>query len=245
MEERLRRYYLTALGIDPWCARWPLPGAAPSPECPPAASDPADAVKRPDSNSSGEPPRSIADGGSQGVSLEVVREALSSGEEGAASPVVEDSGPTPSDHQAEGIKTAFNAMIWHGQRFSLMAAVTGDFPYESRNRLGRNILKAIQAGPVGEGEALRWPPFENPELPGSEEDAFDRVVDRLARASTSGKWLVLGDVLDEALVPSLQGQGHVVALSARQTLGDLLSDPATKPTLWKRLKPLVEAEKSL
>ncbi|PAU79964.1 hypothetical protein CK501_12255 [Halovibrio salipaludis] len=246
MDERLRRYYLTALGIEPWCARWPLPGAAPSPESP---AEPVMAVQ-PDkpvvSKAKGAtrpPPQPALEG--QGVSLDAVRQALGSGDDTeTAEPAVEEAPETDASSTAVAAQQAFAAMIWHGERFSLAASAAGEFPYEAGNRLGLNILRALDEAVQEEAIFFRWPPFDNPELPGSDDATFEYVLERLMRGSPSRQWIILGEEVRTAVASALSSKGHAVVMSSEQTLGELLAEPAAKRSLWERMKPLVGRDRS-
>ena len=240
MDEHLRRYYLTALGIEPWCARWPLPGAAPSPESPPEPVAPA----QPDKPTAAkgvirQPPRAAPEG--QGVSLDAVREALGSGDDSQpAEPAVEEAPAEEGSATSVAGQRAFSAMVWHGGHFSLAASAAGDLPYELANRLGVNILRALGEVVQDGATVFRWPPFDNPELPGSDDATFEYVLERLTGGSTSGQWILLGEEVGAAMGSMLSSKGHTVVLSSEQTLGELLAEPAAKRALWEHMKPLVQ-----
>ena len=243
MDERLRRYYLTTLGIEPWCARWPLPGAAPSPQLPaepdaPTHADDPQVLLNPSKSS---PP--IKKRG-QDVSLDAVRQALGLQEEVQAAqpearPTTEAEPATGAEPAAQASLTAIKAMVWHSEGFSLWAAFTGELPYESRNRLGLNILRGLGAGLEADAVVVRWPPFDNPELPGNDHGAISQVLERLVRPSVSQQWILLGEGQSSTLAGALSEQGQAVVLSTAYTLEDLLSEPSHKRTLWEQLKPLL------
>ncbi|MFO7787842.1 MAG: hypothetical protein R6W87_08750 [Halospina sp.] len=244
MDERLRRYYLTALGIEPWCARWPLPGAAPSPECPSEPVVPAQPDK-PVVAKGGvrQPPRPVPEG--QGVSLDAVREALGSGDDAQpAEPAVEETAEEEAGPASVAGQQAFSAMVWHGGHFSLAASAAGELSYELANRLGLNILRALDEVVPDEATLFRWPPFDNPELPGSDDATFEYVLERLMGNSISGRWILLGEEVRAAMGSTLSSKGHTVVLSSEQTLGELLAEPAAKRALWEHVKPLVQQDQN-
>ncbi|MEQ6886870.1 hypothetical protein [Salicola sp. Rm-C-2C1-2] len=246
MDEHLRRYYLTTLGIEPWCARWPLPGAAPSPRSPAEPVAPMDAgdnqaLESPSKSSPQVKKRN------QGTSLDAVRQALGpQASAQRAQPQVEpatDADPAPETEvesdTAQPSLTPLNAMVWHSERFSLLAAITGQLPHDARNRLGRNILRALGAGVEADAVVVRWPPFDNPELPGNNFGAFNQVVERLVRPSISQHWILLGAGRNSTLAGAIGSQGQAVALSTAYSIEDLLSEPSYKRTLWEQLKPIL------
>ena len=244
MDERLRRYYLTALGIEPWCARWPLPGAAPSPESP---AEPVMAVQADEPVVSKGvtrlPPQSAPEG--QGVSLDAVRQALGSSDDTeTAEPAFEEAPEADASSTSVAAQQAFAAMIWHGERFSLAASAAGEFPYETGSRLGLNILRALDEAVREEAIFFRWPPFDNPELPGSDDGTFEYVLERLVGGSASRQWIILGEEVRTAMASALSSKGHAVVVSSEQTLGELLAEPAAKRALWERMKPLVGRDRS-
>ena len=245
MNEHLRRYYLTALGIEPWCARWPLPGAAPSPESPPESVAPAQPEEPVVSKGVTRPsPRPAPEG--QGVSLDAVREALGTGDDAqtAERAVDEEASEARDGSDSRVAQHAFSAMVWHAERFSLVASAAGEFSYETGNRLGLNILRALDESVQAAAACFRWPPFDNPELPGSDDATFEYVKERLMRESASREWILLGEEVYGALASSLSSKGHGVALSSGETLGELLAEPAAKRALWERMKPLVRVDQN-
>ena len=236
MDERRRRYYLTALGIDPWCARWPLPGGAPSPECPPEPVEPVQPAKPAVSLRGEAAPGWQSGAHGERASLDAVRDALET-QEAAAPPEA-----LPEESAAAASPTpdsVLNAMVWHDDRFSLMASAPEGLSTERQNRLGRNLLRALGASGETDATRLRWPPFDNPELPGNNGDNFQRVLDRLMEGGTSGRWVILGPEVNKLVGQHVTSAQHEIVLAAEQTLGELLAEPAAKRALWEQMQPLV------
>ncbi len=238
MNERLRRYYLTALGIDPWCARWPLPGGAPSPASPAEPPEPVESAK-PEVIVRGEPGVGQSAGiRGQPASLDAVRDALDAREPRETDEPTEGPENEPRVVPAPGTGHSLHAIVWHDDRFSLMASMPEGLPSERPGRLGCNILRALGASGEAGATMVRWPPFENPELPGNNGDAFQLVLDRLVAGAVSGRWIILGADLHGVVRERLASAEHQILLVAEQTLGELLAEPAAKRALWDQLQPL-------
>jgi len=227
MKEETRQFYLSALGIDVWEARYPLPGAAHSAVAtvdrvpsPPLADDEKTAFEP------APPP-----------GLDQIKSVLE-----------EESEPDGGEEQAElaslpveseGVQTdstiALQAAVWHGKRLSVAADLGMNPGRDIQLRLGGHIMQAL-GEPEVTAEIMHWPAFENTALPGNDDAGFDRLVNAMAARSSCSSWLILGPESIEVLGPRLRGEGHKVVLSSELALSQLVSDGSAKRGLWEAIK---------
>ena len=230
MNEATRHFYLSALGIDVWEARYPLPGAAAS-------------VARVVPESSA-PPETPVPGADKGAfepppvqNLDQIKSVLDDDPEPAQATDEPDNTGLPVQPKAKRSDSTITlrAVFWHGTGLSLAADLGANPGSEIQLRLGTAIMQAL-GEPGAQPEVIQWPAFENRALPGNDDASFDRLVQGITAPSPSSSWLVLGPDSVENLSPRFRGQSHEIRLSSELTLSRLASDGNAKRELWEMIK---------
>ncbi|TDT37903.1 hypothetical protein DES49_2867 [Halospina denitrificans] len=233
MKNATRQFYLSALGIDVWEARYPLPGAAPS------AAQPVD-----DDSASLHPPipereKITVEPGAPSQGLDQIKSVLDEGGEAeiGAAHDEPDIASLPVEDKAEQTDSflSLQAAFWHGSRLSLAADLGANPGSDIQLRLGANIMHAL-GEPGVSPEIVQWPAFENRSLPGNDDAAFDRLLNGIMAPSPSFSWFILGPESIEILSPRFRGQGHEVRASSELTLSHLVSNGTAKRELWELIK---------
>lgn len=265
--EAERQFYLGAAGIRVWYARQPLPGAAPSPEFEfpgetAAAEAPLDIsgpVFRP-CRVSGKTVRSVPSvsernqGAARIADLQALMESDTGALEKPASEAPKQEPPVGADQnspQTEPVGEVvaevpasavgnISLMLWAGDDFALIAAISAEASTRLQETLALNILKSLgeQGGRVlGQ---VRWPVFNNLLVPGNSTGDLVEVMRNVLSGLDHQKVVVLGteagtgtgkDWLTEAL-------GRDVTVNFQHSLAELAGDPAKKRLLWHQLKAM-------
>lgn len=269
--EAQRQFYLGVAGIRLWYAREPLPGAAPSPDFyfpePEEAVDQAiahtvpvgeDAASMVTSSNAPSKPKSNQQGLQRIASLQALMaskdevQGRESQEAQAPKPASVDSSPSagaervgePIEAPQVALDTAptLNIGVLTGNRYMLIASVSGEASLRLQETLASNILKSLEDGLTQPVEWLRWPVFKNRLVPGGSAADLASVVKYVLRDAADKKIVSIGQAMgsDEVI-----GSGWLSDVIERlpdvdfeHSLVELASDPSLKRALWQQLKPL-------
>ncbi len=149
---------------------------------------------------------------------------------------------TGSDGLA-GQHVALNLRFWQGQHWLLISASPDEAAAALEDRLANNILKALGDAAV-RSEALRWPVFRNPSVPGNDAAGAAAVLEAMGQEMKAPSQLRLGvepDVTgpqERALWQALLGPLGQPTVSFPRSLAALSSEPDSKRQLWQALKGL-------
>ena len=263
--EAERQFYLGAAGIRVWYARQPLPGAAPSPEFEfpgetAAAEAPLDIsgpVSRP-CRVSGKTVRSVPSvsernqGAARIADLQALMESDTGALEKPASEAPKQEPPVGADQNSPqtepvgevvaGVPASavgnISLMLWAGDDFALIAAISAEASTRLQETLALNILKSLgeQGGRVlGQ---VRWPVFNNLLVPGNSTGDLVEVMRNVLSGLDHQKVVVLGTEAETGKDWLAEALGRDITVNFQHSLAELAGDPAMKRSLWHQLKAM-------
>lgn len=147
----------------------------------------------------------------------------------------------PAESHLSGQSVAFHWRFWVGGRWLLVSNSPDAASRGLEDRLATNILRAL-GDDVVRTEALRWPVFNNPAVPGNDAAGAVEVVAELAGMVHRTKQLWLGlsreeeDSGETGLTQLVSAPLGKATVSFPGTLAALSSDPAAKRKLWQALQ---------
>lgn len=231
--EDLRARYLQALGIGLWVARRPLPGAARSSVSYPRVEAPSAFEAETPEPEAVSAPRRASD-------LSV----------GLSRPVGPASAPAKPDDQAEDLPApdaspprppsgapvpgTLEAFLVVGSGKVLLTDHDPAVPEKLQRRLVGQICRSLgmtdpEVTPVG------WPPFANPDVPGSGPEGLERVFDQLlSQIERASPWMLMGRQAEE-LRPLLEALDVRIQAAFAHGPAELMADPSFKAALWQML----------
>ena len=260
-----RQFYLGVAGVRLWYAREALPGAAPSPDydfgeepedSPPVLSEVV--LPRPRTRPavpSVSPVSPRAPGGK--LDLRSLMEqseapapvaAADAAESPVATKVSVEVAPEPvADEPGEESGVALeplpelNIHIWSGGSFTLIAGVSREASLRLQETLAVNILRSLaELSPRSIGQVC-WPLFNNYRVPANSLEDLRSVISQVLSGAPAPKLVVIGvdsGAEDSGVIPWLDRKPEVVF---PHTLAELAADARLKRSLWRLLKPLVDA----
>lgn len=163
-------------------------------------------------------------------------------EDAADGPLSGQAPVTQAQDALSGKTVSFHWRFWVGDQWLLVSSCPDTASRGLEDRLAANILRALGDG-VTSTEALHWPVFSNPAVPGNDAAGAVEVISAMAETVKRPGQLWLGlepddiDDADEAVlwrqVTAPLGEATV---SFPGTLAALSSDPGAKKALWQLLR---------
>lgn len=147
----------------------------------------------------------------------------------------------PTASALAGKAIGFQWRFWLGEQWLLVSSCPDAASRGLEDRLAANILRAL-GDVVTRTEALRWPVFSNPAVPGNDAEGAVEVVTAMAKAVSRPRRLWLGLEPDDSDAGSSTLWRQVSAplgeatVSFPGSLVALSSDPGAKRALWQALK---------
>lgn len=142
-----------------------------------------------------------------------------------------------------GQHIALHLRFWQGRRWLLISASPDEAAAALEDRLAANILKALGDATVRR-DALRWPVFRNPAVPGNDGAGAGIVLEAMVQEMRPSRQLWLGVEPDatgpreRALWQALLSPLGSPTVSFPRTLAALSSEPDSKRQLWQALRDL-------
>ncbi len=142
-----------------------------------------------------------------------------------------------------GQHVALHLRFWQGQRWLLISASPDEAAAALEDRLASNILKAL-GDAAARSEALRWPVFRNPAVPGNDAAGAAAVLEAMVQEMKAPSQLWLGvepdatDSQKRALWQVLLSPMGKPTVSFPRSLAALSSEPDSKRKLWRALNDL-------
>jgi hypothetical protein len=137
---------------------------------------------------------------------------------------------------------SFHWRFWIGEQWLLVSSCPDTASRGLEDRLAANILRALGDG-VTAAEALRWPVFSNPAVPGNDAAGAVEVISGMAETIKRPRHLWLGLEPDDIDDPEEAGVWRQViaslgeaTVSSAASLAALSSDPGAKKALWRSLR---------
>lgn len=141
-----------------------------------------------------------------------------------------------------GKLVSFHWRFWIGEQWLLVSSCPDIASRGLEDRLAANILRALGDG-VTAAEALRWPVFSNPAVPGNDAAGAVEVISGMAESIKRPRQLWLGLEPDDIDDPDEAGVWRQViaslgeaAVSSAPSLAALSSDPGAKKALCDSLR---------
>lgn len=135
----------------------------------------------------------------------------------------------------------FQWRFWIGEQWLLVSSCPDAASQGLEDRLAANILRAL-GDLVTRTEAIRWPVFSNPAVPGNDAEGAVEVVSAMAETVGRPKRLWLGlepedsDPDTSALWRDVSASLGKATVSFPGSLVALSSDPGAKRALWQALQ---------
>lgn len=151
--------------------------------------------------------------------------------------------PMGQVHDAlSGKAVGFHWRFWVGEQWLLVSSCPDIASRGLEDRLAANILHAL-GDSVNSAEALRWPVFSNPAVPGNDAAGAVEVISAMAESVKRPSQLWLGlepgnvdDADEAALWRDVCASLGEATVSFSVALAALSSDPGAKKALWQSLR---------
>ncbi|GGY68014.1 hypothetical protein [Marinobacter zhanjiangensis] len=151
--------------------------------------------------------------------------------------------PVGQVHDAlSGKAVGFHWRFWIGEQWLLISSCPDTASRGLEDRLAANILRAL-GDSVNSAEALRWPVFSNPAVPGNDAAGAVEVISAMAESVKRPSQLWLGlepgnidDADEAALWRDICAPLGEATVSFPVALAALSSDPGAKKALWLSLR---------
>lgn len=273
MNEARRQFALGVAGVRLWYARSPLPGAAPSPDFDLDEPEVPETDRQDVPPSSVAVHRPSTDGSRQGLARlqGLLADATATGDRKAPEkPVHRDGPPLDSAEPAQpaprgarspeaapapvqqpekssadalaGQAIGFRWRFWSGEHWLLVSSCPDAASRGLEDRLAGNILQAL-GDTVVRTDALVWPVFSNPAVPGNDAAGAVEVVSAMAAnlAPSRQLWLGIEPAPDDEEAAGAVRRRVCAALGSAtvsfgRSLAALSSEPAGKRALWQALR---------
>ncbi|UZD66807.1 hypothetical protein [Marinobacter sp. AN1] len=148
---------------------------------------------------------------------------------------------TPVNDVLAGMPVKLHWRFWCGSRWLLISSTPDEASRGLEDRLAENVLRAL-GDSVLRTETLRWPVFNNPEVPGNDAAGAAEVLASMVQGFATTRQLWLGiepeDLSPEAtrLLRLLVAPLGDAAVSFPRSLTALSSEPDSKRQLWQALR---------